>query len=147
MTDDAWDQEDEHRRADFEHMLARMQQDHEDLTIEEAEDSLSRMGYVGECPMPDQAHPALARHAAFVRGRTDWTLRLPVIRSHPATYMSADEAYVVDASPATVTLTRRKCAAPAPFTGSGMAVYTWPVWTDNYGRHISGPAEMAWQRA
>lgn len=144
---DEWSQEDEHRRADLEHMLARMEQDWFERGVEAAETSAARTDS-GDLPMPNTAHPALAQYAEMVRGvdRAEYAVRLPVVRRITATF--DPQPFPTDAALAALTLQRRKAAAPAPFVGDprrDMACYTWRVWTDDYGRHITTDAELVWR--
>jgi hypothetical protein len=140
---DGWDQEAEHREADFLHMLERMEQDWFERGIESAEDAISRT-FVSDFPLPNSAHPAIAEHAGFVRRFNGPTVRLPVIRR--AGYMiDPGELYPTAALSEVLNLTRRKVAAPAPFTGDGYAIYVWAAWTDQYGRHITGDSALVWR--
>lgn len=146
--DDPWDQEDEHRRADFEHMLERMQQDHADRTIESAEASLSSI-VATVVPMPDTAHPALEQYAEVVRSAKIDPIRISVPRAIAASRVDPGELYpTAEIGLSFLTLTYRKCAGPAPFVGDPQwrtAVYIWRVWTDDYGRHVGGSAQMVWR--
>ena len=147
MSEEPWDQEAEHQHADFLHMLERMQQDYEEKALSDASESLDRT-VVTDVPAPGTAHPALARHAEAVRRSPAHLgyVRIPVIRAISAAFTGPDEMIPTsEVASSALTLTRGKCAGPAPFVGDPrreQAFYAWPVWTDEYGRHIAGEAEL-----
>lgn len=143
MSDDAWDQDAEHRLANFEHMMARWQQDHDERTIEAAETSLADITSL-LVPMPNTAHPSLAPYADAVRSIANPLVRLPKVRMSGFADMS-DEPYPTAILPETTNLTRKKCAALAPFVGDPrwqQGHYVWAVWVDDAGRHVAADAEL-----
>jgi hypothetical protein len=98
-----------------------------------------------DTPMPDTAHPALANYAEMVRSSAASAVVLPIPMSLKALVEPADDT--ADTM-RTRTLRRSRAWALAPFVGdpwTNEARYMWDVWTDDLGRHITGPARLVWR--
>lgn len=123
---------------------------YEDKSINELERSLYEGTWPTEGPPgPNTCHPALSHAADFVRGYNKQAVRIMSVRrgqlfqKEPQTYPTPSSVIETNKE----VLTRSKACGPAPFIGDPRivkAVYVWPIWSDRYGRHISGDAELVW---
>lgn len=114
----------------------------EDRAIADMEHGLAKSPDPQPFPMPNQAHPALAGAARFVRDLGEQDRRhhivLPIMRK--PTFAQPDETFpTAPLSTDRIILERRRCAAPAPYVGPP-AIYAWDVWMDPHGRSISTEA-------
>lgn len=91
-------------------------------------------------PMPGECHPAY-RTRVWIREWVDAnprrlpdTIVVPIYRKDP-------EGFAALVAVSEYTLTRRKAAAPAPYTGAPF-VYMWYYAVDHVGRAVAGQARI-----
>lgn len=122
---------------------------HQDRVINQSELGLLDTPPVDSVPMPETCHPALSHAEDFVRKYNRDHVRIMGIKVRGKALMAAEKStYPTSVETNTAILTRKKFYGPAPFVGDPLfndAAYFWPVWVDDYGRHIAGEATLQWR--
>jgi hypothetical protein len=120
-------------------IASRLRGLHEDQVISRAEASIESADPHLAVPGPNTAHPAIAGAADCVRSFNRHTVALPLMRR--AGMVEPDEQFpAATFSDNKILVTRRKAFGPAPYVGEPF-LYVWPVWMDDFGRHIAGDTE------
>lgn len=119
---------------------------YEDRVIADAENYLSAMPDATPVPMPNTAHPAYASNAEAVRQiGSDGRGHVAVPRLFRDAFTDMDMT-PTDVEPMrSVLLSRHTAYGLAPYVGDRPAVYVWPIWQDDAGRHVAGDAELTWR--
>ena len=121
---------------------------HQDRVIAWSELALMDTADLTHLPMPNDAHPSLARFAEAVRNAEHhFTICVP--RPHAATYATAEDVGPTATSGIDkVVMTPQKIVAPAPFVARWVgdeAAYMWRAWSDGSSRYITSDAELIWR--
>ena len=122
---------------------------HQDQVIAQSELALLDTADLPRIPMPNGAHPSLARYADAVRNASKPPFSICIPRMHRATLAEPDfdspsAALGVDR----VVMTPQKIMAPAPFVARWVgdeARYVWRAWSDGSSRYITSDAELVWR--
>ena len=99
-------------------------------------------------PMPNEVHPAYADKPElldFVEGRGRFAgsdLKIPQLTRPTVTDRPEDE-YPTSIAPRAMTMTRHRCAGPAPYVGRPFR-YEWWVGIDDAKRAIAGEARIVY---